>query len=280
MRTALPLTLLVLALPSASFAEPGIESHRVETETGAMEVVLPARAKGPVATVVIIHGWQMGPEDFRSLARTLASRGYAAALYRAPDRSDTDPARWVPPVRRAIDALGRARRAGGKLGMLDLGRLGLVGFSLGGAAAIGTAVVDRRIKALVALAPGTHRYYRDELVETAGKLRIPALVVGGARDEWAPPDQFARPAAAAARATYVEIEGATHSGFSDIASDFMTTYFRREGGQQRHVANHGTLRWFKHFLPAKQGRVSRRRVFTFRRVKPRVRSATRARRRR
>lgn len=164
--------------------------------------------------------------------------------------------------------------------MLDLGRLGLVGFSLGGAAAIGTAAVDRRVKALVALAPGTHRYYRDELVETAGKLRIPALVVGGARDEWALPDQFARPAAAAARATYVEIEGATHSGFSDIASDFMTTYFRREGGQQRHAANHGTLRWFKHFLPAKQRGVSRRRAFTFQRVKPRFRSATRARRRR
>ena len=114
-----------------------------------LEVFLPARASGPCAAVLILHGsFGLLPpyrEDIVSFAQALAERGIAAAMPHYLDATGTEPgigvfeliARKRPAWRQACsDALGVMA----KDARFDASRLGILGFSLGANLALSVAM--------------------------------------------------------------------------------------------------------------------------------------------
>lgn len=187
--------------------------------TAPLEVRLPTGgARGPRPCVLVLHGWADSPRSFVPLAEHLGSRGFAVGLVRQPSRLAIDPDVWTLRLRAAIDAVEREARPGGVLaGEIDVGRIGVIGHSYGGATAIMAAARDARIKTVVALAPGTHPLARGKMIEAARAVTVPLQIQGSELDVVVPARFFAKPAFEAARSArerlYVEIRGGEHINF-------------------------------------------------------------------
>lgn len=234
----------------AAAPEPGRHAtRRVDLEvtaagdTTVLQLRLPVGATGPLPVVLICHGWAAGPDDFSALAEHLAEHGFAAALYEQPHNWSSDTQGWAQHLAGAVDALvAQNGTAGGPLaGALDLGRLGVLGHSFGGAAAIVFAAKDPRIKACVALAP-VNQWHRELVLRRAGELQVPLLVVTAEHDPLAGPGSAPRPLYEAARATparqYVEVRGGDHNAYQN----------RGIGSVQHRLANRYATAWFERFL--------------------------------
>lgn len=135
-------------------------------------------ADAPV--VVMTGGLALPRTTLRPLAERLAEAGYAAFVfdYRGVGDSDGTPRNLVSPARADGDwtaAVERVRDLDG----VDTGRLVLWGHSLGGTSALATAADDRRVRAVIALAPvlsGT-RLLRSRPIPAVAKA-----LVAGVRD--------------------------------------------------------------------------------------------------
>ncbi|HWN96632.1 MAG TPA: alpha/beta fold hydrolase [Methylomirabilota bacterium] len=105
----------------------------------------------PSAAVIVCHGAGEFKENFFELCELLAARGVAALAIdmhghgeSAGDRFCVEMRQWVPDVQAAIDFLYNHPRVDGE-------RIGAFGLSSGGTAIFETALIDRRLKTLVAL---------------------------------------------------------------------------------------------------------------------------------
>ena len=105
----------------------------------------------PAPAVIVCHGAGEFKEHYFELCELLAARGVAALAIdmhghgeSAGERFCVEMRQWVPDIQAAIDFLQKHPRVDGE-------RIGAFGLSSGGTAIFETALIDRRLKTLVAL---------------------------------------------------------------------------------------------------------------------------------
>jgi len=175
-------------------------------------VHLPEDEDTPPACVIMINGADSVKEEYHNWARQFVRRGLAVLALDGPGQGEMvgvlpmRPDAWEEPMSAAIDALESS-------GLVDVGRVGLWGSSLGGFLALRAAAFEPRIRA--AISSGgfydfrDYRYWPvstqlnvmedmmlDSLTETGAyiqdrctlegvtdQIACPYLVIHGARDE-------------------------------------------------------------------------------------------------
>ncbi len=158
---ALLLLVLLTAPPQSARAdEPGprLTAYPSGGKQISVEQFLPA-ARGKLPVLLLLHGsdgLSKRGDDFRAIARMIAGRGYAVLLVHYFDRTGTRYAdkeaidkhflSWVGTVHDGIAFAG-------KLPYADPGRLGLIGYSLGGYLSLSSAALaireEHRVGAIV-----------------------------------------------------------------------------------------------------------------------------------
>lgn len=240
---------------------------------------LPANRRTPV--VLMIHGLGGWGRELLlkpvhdSIARHLASRGFAVALFGHPHTTDMRIDIWRRCAMASIKGLvaANADPAHPLHGRLDFDRFVVMGHSYGGATAIATAASEWELpvkpRACVALAPGvanrsltSGQGLPDQVpifLDYAPKVRCPTLVVGSDFDYIVPPGVFARPAFArlVVPKLYIEISRAEHMNYADVS---FAIFGRTSAGivgslapaEQRRIASRYATSWIEHHLGLRQ----------------------------
>jgi dienelactone hydrolase len=207
---------------------PADFAERVRFDACRDAPVAPGGERYPV--VLYSHGLGATRFGSTSLLEELASRGFVVAAihhtygsrmtvladgtaaawdesqWSSPPQIDAHHQVWVEDARDVLTFLAEldARKGFPLAGRLDLERVGYVGHSFGGATAVATALLDKRIRAVVDL---DGRMFPS--VPKPIRLDVPLLVLlnqGSPRkDGWTTSE----------RARVVEVAGATHSSFTD-----------------------------------------------------------------
>jgi len=112
---------------------------------------LPGEAPGKFPALAVSHGYMDFKENYFELCEYLASRGIASLAMDMHGHGESGGERyhihldeWVADIRAALDAL-QAHAS------IDGGRMGAFGLSSGGTAVVESALVDKRIRALITL---------------------------------------------------------------------------------------------------------------------------------
>ena len=233
---------------------------RPDGKASELAIHRPLDASVPRPVVLFVHGWSAHPDHYRGLIENLASRGFVVAAFDQIDTYELDLELWRRAAASALDALTAAAAdpQSPLFGALDLDRLAVMGHSYGGSTTLALAATDPRVKVAVALTPGCDRRYRDQLLELAGRVRVPTLIVGGEFDPVTPVRLFARPAfelLPASERLYVELARTEHVALTDY--DFGYYVFRvRYGGwvrtmraeQVRLLSRSYANAWIEHHL--------------------------------
>ena len=151
---------------------------------------------GPYPLVVLSHGHSGTPQAMAWVAENLASKGYVVAGPYHRDPPLTDAAQFAVPVKwrpldqaftaRAMQALTRDNKSW-LAGVVDPGRVALIGYSMGGYGAVSIAAGRARVeglKAVVAISPwgGQARYPVWSKPELTA-ITTPMLMIVGDRDD-------------------------------------------------------------------------------------------------
>lgn len=189
--------------------------HRVATGS-LIPAGLPGLVFAPVAgrglpVVGLSHGWLQSAGRYADTMRYLASWGVvvvAPDTQRGPVPSHGEMAQdLVRAMRVVVDGRvgnGRVRADGDKLGVL--------GHSIGGGAAVLAAAAETSIKAVVTV---TAAATRPSAVEAATRVHVPGLHLIGADDDIAAGDGRAIAAAWAGPAQLRTVSGASHLGLAE-----------------------------------------------------------------
>jgi dipeptidyl aminopeptidase/acylaminoacyl peptidase len=188
--------------------------------------------------VLLVPGLDSSKEELHAIENDFLRRGMATLAIDGPGQSENAPrfpirADWGSVVTQLLDGLGRRKD-------LDLGRVGLMGISMGGIYGPRAAAVEKRLRAVIALAGpydlsecwealnpltrGGYVFYtksRDEreafekaktltLRGVLDKVSCPLLVIHGARDRLFPPEQAERIAREAPKATLLMYADGNH----------------------------------------------------------------------
>ncbi len=266
---AAPATLLVLLLVlgktavDRAYATPRVPASRTPADLGlAFEDLrfptaggktlhgwwIPADVPAGAPSLVLMHGWSRNVGRMLPFLARLHAMGFNLLAVDARCHGESDPdghanmLKFSEDIRAAVDHL----REGG---MGDPERIGVLGLSVGGAAALHAAAHDPRIRAVItvgALAhPGDLTRYDlrrrgvpgplaslvlayvqsqvgvplDEIAPErhVGRIRVPVLLVHGGRDEVVPPEHARRLAAAGGE--NVELLLLPERGHSDCNED-------------------------------------------------------------
>ncbi len=201
------------------------------TRTFAVALWAPGNAPGPHPLVVYSHGFMSNRHGGAYLAEHLASHGYVVVSvdyplthYAAPGGPNVNDVTNQPAdVSFLIDhvlALKADERPFD--GEIDRDRIGLFGLSLGGLtttlAAFDPNMRDRRVSAAISIA-GPAVFFGPKFFEHAD---VPFLMIAGTADAMVDYDANAKPFPdLVRRGGLVTIDGATHAGFSNMASGLM-----------------------------------------------------------
>jgi len=185
-----------------------------------------------------VPGLDSSKEELYAIENDFLRRGMATLAVDGPGQSENAPRfpirpDWGPVIGALLDGL-RERKD------VDLGRVGLMGISMGGIYGPRAAAVEKRLRAIVALAGpydlsecwpalnpltrGGYVFYtksRDEneafekaktltLRDVLDKVTCPLLVIHGARDRLFPPEQAERIAREARKATLLMYPDGNH----------------------------------------------------------------------
>ncbi|APU17601.1 MULTISPECIES: dienelactone hydrolase family protein [Actinoalloteichus] len=153
-------------------------------------VVTPRRGLD-LPAVAFGHGWMQPLPRYRAMLRHLASWGIvvaAPATQRGPLPSHR---LFAADLCTALDVCTGVRLGDGRIS-IDADRLGVVGHSFGGGAAVIAAAEDSRIRTVVTISPTESR---PSAISTGAGVRVPALHLAGAEDRVAPPEATAEPLA-------------------------------------------------------------------------------------
>lgn len=191
-----PRPVRTLTLPLVDPSRPTVSRGTTvaPTRTLTTTVYVPEGSGGPWPLVVFGHGFRLGPSHYDRIARVLAGAGYVVAAPSFPladeavagaavDRGDLP--NQAADVSFVLDQLLGPAGPPGLAGVIDPGRVGMVGHSDGADVALDVGYVtgraDPRVRAVVALSP-------DAIGPPgAGTGRgTPLLVVHGDRDTIAP----------------------------------------------------------------------------------------------
>lgn len=174
----------------------GEETFRSPTSppvTIAYELVSSPSVRAPAYTVVVLHRLRDSRGPMREWAQHLADGGARTILVdaRGHGRSTGDPLSYG--VRESLNLVNLTDALAAR-GLL-VGKLGVLGFSCGGATAIQWAGRDARVAAVVALAP----FATMDIVRTYTKVPLPDFVVSfvvgrvGRESGFDPPEAGALP---------------------------------------------------------------------------------------
>ncbi len=106
-------------------------------------------------TIILVHGWSRNVDRMMSYIKRLQPAGYNLLAFdsRCHGKSDDDKfssmVKFMEDIRAAIDHSE-------KLPTVNIKRIGLVGLSIGGAASIYAAALDKRIKSVVTVGAFSH----------------------------------------------------------------------------------------------------------------------------
>jgi dienelactone hydrolase len=178
----------------------------------------PDRLTGPAPLVVILNGTSTSKEETLLWSEEFLARGLAVLALDWPGSGES--ALTVPPTADCDDFTDGVVELMAADPAIDVSRIALVGFSLGGAVAARTAANDRRIGAIVAVTPPydprpwfaqAQPLLLHHLAALAGgpqqatrlaaefavprvveQTRCPILVIGAGRDLIVPPEEAVR----------------------------------------------------------------------------------------
>lgn len=181
------------------------------------EGVPAARIAYPIPAVAFGHGFVQPPSQYSSTLSHLASHGYiviapASALELIPSHQQlADDLRQCLTFLEA-ETINQNSPWSGKV---DAGRLGMIGHSMGGGAAILAAAVESRIKVLATLSAADTR---PSSLAVAPSVIVPSLFIVGDADTYIPPEEsLAIYDAMAVPRVAIRIDGGFHCGFVDNA---------------------------------------------------------------
>lgn len=209
-------------LPSKTPADYGLAFEPIAFKSGGAAVrgwfVPLAPGPGPQATIVLAHGWSKNAADMLPAALVLHAAGFAIVLYEARGHGASSKdgpitiLKFAADIRACLDYLGTRSD-------VDPRRIGVLGHSLGGAAAILAAAADSRVQALVSCSAFTdpraitedflrrlhvpawpflplvcrfiERWLGTTMEEAApqrriGEIKVPLLLLHGERDRFIP----------------------------------------------------------------------------------------------
>ncbi len=173
-------------------------------------VFAPVSGRG-LPAVALSHGWLQPAHRYADTMRYLASWGFvvvAPDTQKGPIPSHGVMARDLTTALRVV--------AGGKLGngrvRVDDRKLGVLGHSIGGGAAVLAAAGDSSIRAVVTV---TAAATRPSAVEAATRVQVPGLHLVGSDDDMADGDGASIAAAWAGPAMLRTVKGASHLGLAE-----------------------------------------------------------------
>lgn len=178
--------------------------------------------------VLVVPGWNCTPAIYQDVARFLSGRGYVVALFDHEGNTDAFPDNWAVWVEASIDLLVAESLSplSPLFHEIDPLKIGLVGHSEGGAAAVLVASMDFRVKALELAGPQSGD---PTFLAAAYAIQAPILTVDGSLDRLAPPAQCSDVVvahAASADKAQVVIQGGNHT---NCPADFDLAIVRDTG---------------------------------------------------
>ncbi|MGB9416416.1 MAG: dienelactone hydrolase family protein [Acidobacteriaceae bacterium] len=175
---ALALTILLPAAHAADSTAPRDVSYQSGPETVHALLYSPAgAATGKHPAIIVIHEWWGLNDWVKEQAADLAAHGYVALavdLYRGQVATDADTAHQISrgvPEDRAIRDLQAAEVYLSSQKNVDSGRMGAIGWCMGGGYALNFAVADPNLKAVVA-------NYGPPPTDPASLAKIHAAILG------------------------------------------------------------------------------------------------------
>jgi dienelactone hydrolase len=189
--------------------------HRVAagnlTEAGMPGLVFAPVAGRGLPAVALSHGWLQPAARYADTMRYLASWGLVVV---APD-TEKGPVpsheAMAADVLTALSLVADGRLGGGRVNV-DAARLGVLGHSIGGGAAVLAAATAPRIGAVVTV---TAAATRPSAVEAAAGVHSPGLHLVGSDDDIAEGDGAALAAAWSGPAQLRTVKGASHLGLAE-----------------------------------------------------------------
>jgi pimeloyl-ACP methyl ester carboxylesterase len=122
--------------------------------------------------IVIVHGVDGCKEEFLSTELALLAAGFAVAGFDGPGQGESllmDRRHWVPTFSTSVSALLDTIA---QLGVVDVGRTGILGISVGGLWALQTAADDHRVRAVYDLGGPINTMNRFSALPFLIKTRI------------------------------------------------------------------------------------------------------------
>ncbi|SDS76214.1 Dienelactone hydrolase [Halopseudomonas sabulinigri] len=227
--------------PTVSFLEAARGQYSVETERvsalvggfGGGTIHYPEDATGTMGAIVVIPGFVSAESSIEWWGPKLASYGFVVMTIDTNTGFDQPPSRATQ-INAALDYLVDQNTDNGSpvQGMIDVNRLGVVGWSMGGGGTIRVAS-EGRIKAAIPLAPwDTSSLY-------ARRAEAPTLIFACEADVIAPVGQHASPFYNALPSdidkAFVELNNGTH-------------YCGNGGGTNDDVLGRLGVSWMKMYL--------------------------------
>ncbi len=173
-------------------------------------VFAPTSGRG-LPAVALSHGWLQPARRYSDTMRYLASWGFVVV---APD-TERGPipshGAMAMDLTAALDLVATGKLGNGRV-RVDPQKLGVIGHSIGGGAAVLAAAARSGIGAVVTVtAAATH----PSAVEAAARVRVPGLHLIGADDDMAEGDGSSIAAAWAGEAQLRTVKGASHLGLAE-----------------------------------------------------------------
>ena len=170
---------------------------------------------GPFPTVVLAHGFAMGPADYEGLAEGLVEEGYVFVSLGTELGFAANHAMYGLDLAFVSNAVADGDVSGLLENVLN-GRVAIAGHSMGGGAAWLAAAEQPVIDAVVALAPAETS---PSALAVGSEMSVPLLVISGSGDAVTPPSTQHTPlyesAVNSPCRAFVSIADGGHCGFAD-----------------------------------------------------------------
>lgn len=114
---------------------------------------MPAGENAPA--LILVHGWGRNLERMMPYIRTLHPLGYSLLAFDARNHGNSSPLRYPTVWTFSQDTMAAAEYLAGH-GLAQPGRIGIVGLSVGGGAAINASALDERLAAVVTVGAISH----------------------------------------------------------------------------------------------------------------------------
>ncbi len=235
--------------------------------------VHPDKGGAPYPAVVFTHGFGASKEYYSWIGNLLAEQGFVISIFTTPNPLSINIWQYVAGIKLSIDYLEEKCKVKEDIlhELIKKESIGVMGHSFGAGAAIIAGSEDKRIKAVVALAPpgriqqerlgwfgdliaksGIIQNPIDIIEDSANILSSPIQIHVGSCDRLCPPtDIYRYYEAAKGPKDFQIIEGGNHVQFSDYDLTFrglLDNGSQITLEQQQEISLKNFLTWFNKYL--------------------------------